>query len=222
MVARIPTSESLTGTVVRLDQFTEADADELAELLLDPRLHDEGFVMYVPPTELDDAKELVWRRWAVTPDTDPNTRVTYAVRLVEDSSLGAKDTLVGVTSFGHIEPESEALHIGWTVWGRPWWGTAVNPEAKYLMLRAAFEAFGYGRVQLQTDRLNTRSQAAIAGLGATREGVLRRHMAREDGTFRDTVIFSILADEWPDVKTRLEERLGRTNHPRPGLPVVGD
>lgn len=213
MVALIPTPDSLTGTVVRLDQFTDADADELARLILDPTLHEQGFVMYDCPTTPDEALRLVWSRWAVTPGTDPSEQITFAVRLVEDSELGQRGTLVGVTSFGHIEPANESLHLGWTVWGRPWWGTAVNAEAKYLMLQAAFEAFGYHRVQLQTDLENVRSQAAIAGLGATREGVLRRHMVREDGTFRDTVIYSILADEWPAVKANLEARLrpaGRT------------
>ena len=89
------------------------------------------------------------------------------------------------------------------------------------MLRAAFEGYGYQRVQLQTDLQNVRSQAAITKLGGVREGVLRRHTARADGTFRDTVVYSILADEWPGVKHRLEERLGRVEHPNPGLPPVG-
>ncbi len=71
-----------------------------------------------------------------------------------------------------------------------------------------FEHCGYGRVKIQTDVLNTRSQAAIAKLGAQREGVMRRHMKREDGTFRDSVIFSVLKDEWPDVRARLLSRLG--------------
>lgn len=209
VVARIPSTESLTGTVVRLDQFTQGDADELAELIMDPALHAEGFIMYPVPTTHDEALRLVWQRWVVTPRTDPAVRVSYAVRLVADSELGPKGTLVGATSFGHIEPANESLHIGWTVWSRRWWGTVVNAEAKYLMLQAAFEGFGYRRVQLQTDLENARSQGAITRLGAVREGVLRRHMARDDGTFRDTVIFSIIDDDWPGVKAGLEARLNR-------------
>lgn len=89
----------------------------------------------------------------------------------------------------------------------PWWGTAVNPEAKLLLLTHCFEDCGYGRVKIQTDLLNTRSQAAIAKLGAQREGVLRRNRRRENGTFRDTVVFSILRDEWPMVKERLMSRI---------------
>ncbi|HEY6793047.1 MAG TPA: GNAT family protein, partial [Kineosporiaceae bacterium] len=88
-----------------------------------------------------------------------------------------------------------------------WWGTAVNPEAKLLILRHAFVDCGFGRVKIQTDLLNDRSQAAIARLGATREGVLRRHLRRADGTFRDTVVFSILREEWPTVEEGLVARI---------------
>jgi RimJ/RimL family protein N-acetyltransferase len=86
----------------------------------------------------------------------------------------------------------------------------VNPECKLLLLGHAFDDCGFGRVKLQTDLLNLRSQAAIARLGATREGVLRRHMRRADGTFRDTVVFSILREEWPDVAAGLRARLARS------------
>ena len=84
----------------------------------------------------------------------------------------------------------------------------MNPGTKLLLLRHAFEECGYGRVRIQTDLLNTRSQAAVERLGAVREGVLRRHLRREDGSFRDTVVYSVLASEWPAVRAGLEERLG--------------
>ena len=92
-------------------------------------------------------------------------------------------------------------------YGPRWWSTAVNAECKLLLLGHAFDDCGFGRVKIQTDLLNERSQVAIARLGATREGVLRRHMRRADGTFRDTVVFSVLRDEWPDVRDRLLRRL---------------
>ena len=98
---------------------------------------------------------------------------------------------------------NESIHLGSTLYGSPWWGGVVNPEAKLLLLSHCFDACGYHRVKIQTDLLNTRSQAAIAKLGAQREGVLRGDMKREDGTWRDTVVFSVLADEWPDVKAGL-------------------
>ena len=80
----------------------------------------------------------------------------------------------------------------------------MNPACKLALLGYAFDELGFGRVKLQTDLINTRSQAAIAKLGATREGVLRRHLRRADGSWRDSVLYSILRDEWPAVKARLE------------------
>ena len=91
----------------------------------------------------------------------------------------------------------------------------VNPEAKLLLLGAAFDS-GFGRVKIQTDALNARSRAAIAKLGATFEGIVRRDKPRQDGTWRDTALFSILADEWPDVRGRLERRLAQND----GRPVL--
>ena len=130
------------------------------------------------------------------------------MRLVADGALGAAGTVVGTTSLGDVDLTNERAHLGWTMYGSRWWGTQVNPETKLLLLAHAFEDCGFGRVKIQTDAANERSQRAIARLGATREGVLRRHTRRFDGTFRDTVVFSILRDEWPGVRTGLERRLG--------------
>jgi RimJ/RimL family protein N-acetyltransferase len=138
---------------------------------------------------------------------DRAERQAYVVRLLEDAALGAAGTVVGTTSLGDWDLVNERTHIGWTAYGPQWWASAVNPECKLLLLGHAFDDCGFGRVKLQTDLLNHRSQAAIARLDATREGVLRRHMRRADGTFRDTVVFSILRDEWPDVRERLLARL---------------
>ena len=134
-------------------------------------------------------------------------RTAYTLRLVGDGDLGAAGTVVGTSSLGDIDLTNERAHLGWTAYGPRWWGTAVNPEAKLLLLGHAFADCGFGRVKIQTDLLNERSQAAIAKLGATREGVLRRHLRRADGTFRDTVVFSILKDEWPMVEERLAARI---------------
>ncbi|MGW1773461.1 GNAT family N-acetyltransferase [Streptomyces sp. NPDC002104] len=114
---------------------------------------------------------------------------------------------VGWTTYLDISPADECLEIGWTWYGRAYWRSAVNTETKLLLLAHAFEDLGMGRVQLKTDHLNTRSQAAIARLGAQREGVLRRHRRRPDGTWRDSVYFSLLASEWPEAKARLSARL---------------
>ena len=116
---------------------------------------------------------------------------------------------VGATRFGDIAPEHGRVEIGWTWIAPSHQRTAVNTEAKLLQLGYAFDDLGATRVALKTDGRNLRSQAAIERLGAQREGTLRRHMRMPDGFIRDTVYFSILAEEWPTVKARLEERLAR-------------
>jgi RimJ/RimL family protein N-acetyltransferase len=117
---------------------------------------------------------------------------------------------VGSTRFGDIAPEHGRVEIGWTWIAPSHQRTAVNTEAKLLQLTYAFDVLGATRVALKTDGRNQRSQAAIERLGAVREGVLRRHTRMPDGFVRDTVYFSILADEWPAVKANLEERLSHT------------
>jgi len=114
---------------------------------------------------------------------------------------------VGMTGYLDIRPQHRGLEIGRTWIARSHQGTRVNPESKYLLLRHAFEDLGAARVQFKTDLNNLHSQRAIEKLGAQREGVLRRFQMRSNGTLRDTVMYSILAEEWPEVKARLEERL---------------
>lgn len=115
--------------------------------------------------------------------------------------------VVGSTRFGNIDLKNRKLEIGWTWVSRPWQRTAVNTEAKLLMLTYAFEQLRCIRVEFKTDALNLASRKAIARLGAKEEGVLRRHMITETGRFRDSVYFSILDDEWPAIKRRLEDGL---------------
>ncbi|MCQ9131858.1 GNAT family N-acetyltransferase [Streptomyces hilarionis] len=116
---------------------------------------------------------------------------------------------IGWTAYMDVDADNERLEIGWTWYGRAYWRSAVNTETKLLLLTHAFEELGMGRVQLKADHLNHRSQAAIERLGAQREGVLRRHRRRPDGTWRDTVYFSLLVEEWPSAKERLVARLAR-------------
>lgn len=118
----------------------------------------------------------------------------------------ASGEAVGGTTYLDVAPADKRLEIGNTWLGKAVWRTAINTEAKLLLLRHAFEELGCNRVQLKTDGRNERSQAAIARLGAVREGVLRAHMVMPDGWLRDTVMFSILAPEWPAVRARLTAR----------------
>ena len=114
---------------------------------------------------------------------------------------------MGITTFRDVDERHRTLEVGGTWLGRPWWRTAINTEAKLLFLGHAFETLRANRVALKTDIRNERSQAAIARLGAVREGVLRRQYIRPDGTLRDTVMFSIVPDEWPQVRATLLARL---------------
>ncbi|MEU4775098.1 bifunctional pyridoxamine 5'-phosphate oxidase family protein/GNAT family N-acetyltransferase [Micromonospora sp. NPDC023644] len=117
--------------------------------------------------------------------------------------------VVGTTSFYEVDPERRAVAIGYTYLGRPWWRTGINTEAKLLLLTRAFEELGAVRVVWHTDIRNERSQRAIERLGASREGVLRRHRLRPDGSWRDTVQYSMTVDEWPNAQVTLRERLRR-------------
>ncbi|OCA90789.1 hypothetical protein A8F94_02630 [Bacillus sp. FJAT-27225] len=115
--------------------------------------------------------------------------------------------IIGSTRYMDISWKNESLEIGWT-WLHPSaWKTRANTECKYLLLRHAFEELGMNRVQLKTDGRNIRSQTAIERIGATKEGILRQDRKLADGYIRDTVMYSILASEWPDVKLKLEKLL---------------
>ena len=115
--------------------------------------------------------------------------------------------VVGLTTYYDVDPTLRTVAIGFTWLSRAAWRTGINTEAKLLLLRRAFDDLDCVRVVWHTDLRNERSQAAIARLGATREGVLRKHRLRPDGTWRDTVTFSMLDDEWPAARERLEARL---------------
>jgi RimJ/RimL family protein N-acetyltransferase len=115
--------------------------------------------------------------------------------------------VIGSTRFGNASPPNRRVEIGWTWLARPWQRTGANTEAKYLMLRHAFERWGCIRVELKTSALNQRSRAAILRIGAHEEGILRHHMINQDGSLRDSVFFSLLADEWPEARRRLEAML---------------
>lgn len=115
-------------------------------------------------------------------------------------------TVVGTTSYLDVVPADERLEIGFTAYRPQDWASDVNPTCKLLLMDWAF-SHGFGRVQFKTDVLNERSQAAIAGLGAVREGVLRQYQRRQDSTIRDTVMYSVVRGEWPAVQEGLLARL---------------
>ena len=153
--------------------------------------------------------------WEHLPWPRPRSEVQVAAMLKEERRVAhpfaqidaASGRAVGITTYRDVDERNRTLEVGGTWIGRPWWRTAINTEAKLLFLGHAFEALGANRVALKTDIRNERSQAAIARLGAVREGVLRHQYIRRDGSLRDTVMYSIIPEEWPAVKARLRARL---------------
>lgn len=161
----------------------------------------------------DDAE--VWR-WMTFPPAPPREKArAWCAKLGALHAGGeavafaivdaARGEAVGGTVLFDYSEANKRVEIGYTWLARSAWRTAINTEAKFLLLRHAFETLGLNRVQLKTDARNERSQAAIARLGAVREGVWRAHMILPDGWVRDSVVFSIIAPEWPAVKARLEQ-----------------
>jgi N-acetyltransferase len=119
----------------------------------------------------------------------------------------ADERVIGSTRYLDVQEDDRTVEIGWTWYSPDAWGGVVNPEAKFLLMRHAFDAWHAIRVALKTDIKNVHSQAAIRKLGATYEGTLRNQRIRPDGSYRDTVIFSIIEREWPAAKANLEQRI---------------
>jgi RimJ/RimL family protein N-acetyltransferase len=146
----------------------------------------------------------------------PTSEAEMAAVLADERAAGAlpfaqleraSGRAVGITTYRDISERHRTLEVGGTWLGRPWWRGAINSEAKLLFLGHAFETLRANRVAIKTDIRNERSQVAIARLGAVREGVIRHQMVRRDGTLRDTVLYSVIPEEWPQVRARLEARL---------------
>ncbi|GAA4293328.1 GNAT family protein [Actinokineospora soli] len=133
------------------------------------------------------------------------------------TQFDAEGRVAGTTSYYEVDARHRGLYIGHTWIGAPWQRTALNTEAKLLLMAHAFETWGALRVGWHTDIRNERSQRAIERLGATREGVLRAHRIRPDGTIRDTVVYSVTADEWPAVREGLQAKLSAGSPLRPAL-----
>jgi RimJ/RimL family protein N-acetyltransferase len=185
----------LEGQHVRLEPLSLAHLDALSEVALDPE------IWRWTSERAGSAEELrayVERALAAQRSGSALPFATIA------RSIGRP---IGSTRFANVDLPNGCLEIGWTWLGRDWQRTAANTEAKYLMMKHAFEALGVRRVEFKTDVLNERSRAAIRRIGAREEGILRKHGVTMSGRVRDTVYYSVIDDEWPAVRRRLEERL---------------
>ena len=188
----------LQGNHVRLEPMTEVHAPALAEIGIGQPFWD--FMVYGRINTVDDM-----RNWVL----DVLSREKNGTDLAFVAFHLASGCVAGATRYLNIMPNDRGLEIGGTWYGPEFQRTAVNTEAKYLLLQHAFETLGCIRVQLKTDSRNERSQKAIERIGAVKEGVLRNHMILPDGHYRHSVYYSILDTEWPDVKKRLEGMMER-------------
>jgi RimJ/RimL family protein N-acetyltransferase len=194
-----PKPITLAGQHVRLEPLTLAHAPDLfAALRIDPTVWQ--YRLVAPPATLAGMTALLRE------DLEAQARGAVVAFTQVERASGRP---VGGTTYMNISRRDRGLEIGGTWLGKPWQRTGINTEAKYLLLRHAFEDLGAVRVQLKTDGRNRQSQVAIERLGAVREGVLRKHMLAGDGFLRDTVMYSILDEEWPAVKACLEALLAR-------------
>ncbi len=193
-----PRPLTLEGVVARIEPLDPKHSADLFEAG-----RDKAVWRYMPKAgfaDLDDAR--AWIADAVSRAKGGN-EIPFAI--VHRPTGRA----VGSTRYLEIRREHRGLEIGWTWINPEFQRTALNTECKLLLLSHAFEALGAIRVQLKTDHLNLQSQAAIERLGAQREGVLRRHMIRPDGSYRDSVYYSITDDEWPAIRAGLQAKLDR-------------
>ena len=188
----------LNGKYVRLEPMTEDHIPGLAEIGVGQTFWD--FMLYGRMDSVEDMRN--WVRDILSRAQNGADLPFVAIHL-------ASGKVAGATRYLNIMPKDRGLEIGGTWYGTEYQRTPVNTECKYLLLTHAFERLGCIRVQLKTDLRNVRSQNAIERIGAKREGILRNHMILPSGQFRDSVFYSILDSEWPEVKKRLEAILTR-------------
>ena len=195
---------TLHGSVVRLEPIRREHADLFWDVAKNDLEDIFRWIPYAMKTR-EDFEKLMDKAFA---EQEGGESVVFAT--VEHSS----GRTIGSTRFMNIDRVNKRVEIGSTWVAPAWQRTAVNTQAKYLMLRHAFEVWGCIRVELKTDALNQKSRNAILRIGAKEEGTLRRHLVTWTGRVRDTMYFSILDSEWVDVKTRLEARMSAANSHR--------
>jgi N-acetyltransferase len=188
---------TLEGRIVRLEPLELSHVPALAEVGLDPALWQ--WTLARPRSEAD------LREWAEATIQNRDTGTELPFVTID----AATRRPVGSSRYLNIVLEHRRLEIGWTWLAPAWQRTGANREAKLLMLSHAFETLGCRRVEFKTDSLNEPSRRALLGIGATFEGIFRNHMVMPDGRMRHSAYYSVIDDEWPAVKSRLEQLLDR-------------
>jgi N-acetyltransferase len=188
---------TLTGEKIRLTPLRREDAEGLALACDDGALFRSEVTLIPPPAQMDDfVRSALEKR-------DSGLELPFVVTEI------ATDAVIGMTRYRNIDLQHRKVEIGSTWYAQSRQGSGVNDDAKYLLMRHAFETLGCVRVEFKTDVLNARSRAALRGIGAIEEGVMRQEMIMPNGRLRDSVYFSVLDREWPAVKARLEARRAR-------------
>jgi len=188
---------TLEGHGVRLEPLTPGHAQDLVAAATDGRLWELWF------TSVPEPEQAGTYIAAALDGQQAGHMLPWAVRELES------DAIVGTTRYHDIVPQIDRVEIGYTWYAGRWQRSHVNAGCKLLLLAHAFEAWGCAVVGLRTDNFNFTSQRAIEGIGAKKDGVIRHHYPRRDGTVRDSVMYSVLAAEWRDVKRHLTTRLAR-------------
>jgi RimJ/RimL family protein N-acetyltransferase len=191
---------TLEGRHARLEPLAKAHLAGLAEVGLEEELW-----RWIP-TAVRTREEMA--AYIETALSEQERGVSLPFAIVEKATGRA----IGSTRYANIDRTHHRVEIGWTWVAREWQRTAINTEAKYLLLKHAFESLGCMRVELKTDSLNEKSRAAILRIGAKEEGIFRNHMITASGRIRHTVYFSIIDSEWPAVKARLAAKLSSHQH----------
>jgi RimJ/RimL family protein N-acetyltransferase len=187
----------LEGRIVRLEPLELAHVPALAEVALDPAIW--RWTIARPQTEAD------LRDWATAAIRGRDAGTEYPFATIERAS----GRPIGSTRFMNVALEHRRVEIGWTWLAPPWQRTGANREAKLLLLGHAFETLGCRRVEFKTDSNNEASRAALLGIGATFEGIFRKHIVMPNDGVRHSAWYSVIDDEWPAVRARLEEGLRR-------------
>jgi RimJ/RimL family protein N-acetyltransferase len=188
---------TLEGPDVRLEPLESAHATELATAAADGKLWELWFTTVPEPSGMA----------AYVDEALSGQRAGHMLSwVVRELTTGA---LIGTTRYHDVDAEIDRVEIGYTWYSKRWQRSHVNTTCKLLLMTHAFETLGCKVVGLRTDRFNFASQRAIERLGAQKDGIIRHHKRRRDGTVRDTVMYSILGAEWPDVKRHLLLRMAR-------------